>query len=76
MGQRNSLANASGGLGNLSNSVPGIGRLIEGIQKKKYRETLIIGVVVAILVCFTIWYVFLIVIYILLRDGFIVLSTL
>jgi hypothetical protein len=51
------LSNASGGLGNITNSVPGIGRLIDGIQKKKYRETLIIGGVVAVLICFTIWYV-------------------
>lgn len=55
LSQRNSLSNASGGLGNITNSVPGIGRLIEGIQKKKYRETLIIGGVVAGLICFTIW---------------------
>ena len=58
LSQRNSLSNASGGLGNITNSVPGIGRLIEGIQKKKYRETLIIGGVVAGLICFTIWWMF------------------
>lgn len=57
LSQRSSLSNASGGLGNITNSVPGIGRLIDGIQKKKYRETLIIGGVVAVLICFTIWYV-------------------
>jgi hypothetical protein len=36
-------------------NVPGFGRLIEGIQRKKSRETMIISVVVGILVCITIW---------------------
>ena len=40
---------------NIAN-VPGFGRLIDGIQRKKFRESLVIAVVVAILICFAIWY--------------------
>jgi hypothetical protein len=53
--QRGSLGNASGGLNSLTSNVPGIGKLIEGIQKKKYKETMTIGAVIAVLVCFLLW---------------------
>lgn len=36
-------------------NVPGFGRLIDGIQRKKSRETMVIAVVVGILLCITIW---------------------
>jgi len=39
--------------------VPGFGRLIDGIQRKKFRESLVIAVVVALLICIAIWWVFL-----------------
>lgn len=39
-------------------NVPSLGRLIDGIQRKKYRESLVVAFIVAILLCFTIWYVF------------------
>jgi hypothetical protein len=35
--------------------VPGFGRLIDGIQRKKSRETMIIALVVGALCCFVIW---------------------
>jgi low temperature requirement protein LtrA len=41
-----------------SANVPGFGRLIDGIQRKKSRETMVIAVVVGILLCITIWYAF------------------
>lgn len=59
LGQRNTLGGASTGLNNLASNVPSFNRLIDGIQRKKTRETLIIAVVVGILVCFTIWWTFL-----------------
>lgn len=36
-------------------NVPGFGRLIDGIQRKKSRESMVIAVVVAVLLCFVIW---------------------
>lgn len=57
--QRNMLGRATSGLTNISSNVPGIGQLIDGIQKKKFRETIIVTLVVASLLCFTIWWIFL-----------------
>eukprot|EP00388_Colpodella_angusta_P043274 GDKK01058989.1.p1 GENE.GDKK01058989.1~~GDKK01058989.1.p1 ORF type:complete len:156 (-),score=13.17 GDKK01058989.1:253-720(-) len=59
VGQRSSLVGSSGGLSSLTANVPGFGRLIDGIQRKKSRETMVIAVVVGILLCITIWWVFL-----------------
>lgn len=59
VGQRNSLLGSSSGLANLTANVPSFGRLIDGIQRKKSRESMIIAMVVAVLVCITIWWVFL-----------------
>ena len=36
-------------------NVPGFGLLIDGIQRKKFRESLVIAVVVALLICIAIW---------------------
>lgn len=38
-------------------NVPGFGRLIDGIQRKKSRETMVIALVVGVLLCFVIWWV-------------------
>jgi len=56
--QRGTLSNSSGSVTNLSTNVPSIGKLIDGIQKKKNRETIVIGLVIAVLVCFIIWWMF------------------
>ena len=53
--QRSMLGNSGGGLTSLTSNVPGIGKLIEGIQKKKYKESLTIALVIAVLLCFTVW---------------------
>lgn len=53
--QRASLSNSTGGLTNISSSVPGISRIIDGIQKKKFRESLVLTLVIATLICFAIW---------------------
>ena len=59
LGQRASIASASSGLGGLTANVPSFARLIDGIQKKKGRESMIVSVVIGILLCITIWWVFL-----------------
>lgn len=59
LGQRNTLSGSNSGLNNLSANVPGFGRLIDGIQRKKFRESLVVAVVVAVLLCFVIWWLFL-----------------
>lgn len=59
LGQRNSLTGAAGGLTGLAANVPTFNRLIDGIQRKKTRESVIVAVVLGVLACFTIWYLFL-----------------
>ena len=57
--QRNILSNSTGGLSGLTSGVPTFNRLIDGIQRKKYKESLIVAVVIGFLLCFTIWWIFL-----------------
>lgn len=56
--QRSTLAGASSGLSGLAANVPSFGRLIDGIQRKKYKESLVVAFVVALLICFSIWWMF------------------
>ena len=56
--QRASLNSSTSGITSIGHSVPSFNRLIDGIQKRKYRESLIVACVVAVLLCFSIWYVF------------------
>ena len=35
--------------------VPTFNSLIDGIQRKKYRESLVIAVIVALILCFSVW---------------------
>ncbi len=57
--QRSTLSNAKGGLSSLAANVPGIGGLIDSIQRKKNKDNIILALVIAILVIFTLWWVFL-----------------
>lgn len=57
--QRSTLLGSSIGLNNISANVPSFRRLIDNIQRKKTKETMIIGIVIATILCFTIWWVFL-----------------
>jgi hypothetical protein len=59
LGQRNTLGGANSGLASITNNVPSFNRLIEGISRKKLKETIIVGVFCATLICFTIWWLFL-----------------
>jgi len=57
--QRNTLSGAAGGLSGLTANIPTFNRLIEGINKKKSRDQMIIALVIAIILCFSIWWFFL-----------------
>jgi Golgi SNAP receptor complex protein 1 len=59
LGQRNSLTGSASGLTGLAANVPTFNRLIDGIQRKKTRESIIVAVVIGLLACFLIWWVFL-----------------
>lgn len=56
--QRSTLTGAGGGLQGLAANVPSFSRLIDGIQRKKYRESLVVALVVSLLLCFCIWWMF------------------
>jgi Golgi SNAP receptor complex protein 1 len=56
--QRSSMSGATGGLSTLTANVPSFNRLIDGIQKKKYRESLIVALFAGFLICFSIWWIF------------------
>lgn len=57
--QRNTLNNSNSSLSTLTNSFPSLGRLIDSISRKKTRDSVTIAGIVAVLICFTIWWVFL-----------------
>jgi hypothetical protein len=59
LGQRGALGGASLGLAGIANNVPSFNRLIDGITRKKLKETLIVALFCGVLLCFTIWWVFL-----------------
>ena len=54
--QRSSLAGANSGLAGIASNIPSFGRLIDGIQRKKYKESLVVALFVAVLICFTLWW--------------------
>lgn len=56
--QRASLTSSSGTLGQLSNQFPSIGRVIASIQQRRYRDNMIVGLVIAFCICFTLWWMF------------------
>eukprot|EP00603_Paraphysomonas_imperforata_P005188 CAMPEP_0114427732 /NCGR_PEP_ID=MMETSP0103-20121206/8522_1 /TAXON_ID=37642 ORGANISM="Paraphysomonas imperforata, Strain PA2" /NCGR_SAMPLE_ID=MMETSP0103 /ASSEMBLY_ACC=CAM_ASM_000201 /LENGTH=228 /DNA_ID=CAMNT_0001596847 /DNA_START=83 /DNA_END=766 /DNA_ORIENTATION=+ len=53
--QRSGLMGASGGLSGLSARVPTFNSLIDNIQRKKYRESMVIVLTVSMILCFFIW---------------------
>jgi len=54
--QRKSLAASGGALGQLSNRFPSIGRVIVAIQQRRYRDNMVVGFVIAVCICFAIWW--------------------
>jgi Golgi SNAP receptor complex protein 1 len=59
MGQRNTLGTSSSGINSVLAGVPSFNRMIEGVQRKKYKEKLILGGVIGSLLFFTVWWMFL-----------------
>jgi len=59
LGQRSTLGGANSSLGSITANVPSFNRLIEGISRKKLKETIIVAVFCGVLLCFTIWWLFL-----------------
>ncbi len=55
--QRQTLTGANTGLTGLSGNLPSFSRLIDGIQRKKYRESLVVALVVGLLICFTLYWI-------------------
>jgi golgi SNAP receptor complex member 1 len=53
--QRNLMNSSNSGVSSINSSIPGIGRLIDAIQKKRSRETIVIAVVIGLLLSFTLW---------------------
>ncbi|KAH9249695.1 hypothetical protein BASA81_012491 [Batrachochytrium salamandrivorans] len=54
--QTHRLRRATAGLTNMAESIPGINHLIKAAGRKKTRDNLIVAVVIALLVCLTIWW--------------------
>jgi len=59
LGQRSTMQGSASGLSGLAANVPTFNRMIDGIQRKKLRESLIVAIVVGLLLCITIWWCFL-----------------
>ena len=49
---------AGGTLGQIGNAYPSIGRVIVAIQQRKYRDNMVVGLVIASCICFTLWWLF------------------
>lgn len=56
--QRKLLESSSGALGQLSTNFPSIGRVIGSIQQRRYRDNMCVGLVIALCICFTLWWLF------------------
>ena len=57
--QRLALTSTGGGLSTITSAAPSFSRLIDSMQKKKFRDNVIMAVVLGVLSFFTIWWVFL-----------------
>ena len=54
--QRERIKRATSQLGNMAESIPGINTLIAAASRKKIKDNLIVAIVIALFVCFTIWW--------------------
>lgn len=55
--QRATLTGANSGLTGLGANIPSFNRLIDGIQRKKYKESLIVALFVGVLISLTLWWI-------------------
>uniref|UniRef100_A0A7S1D086 Golgi SNAP receptor complex member 1 n=1 Tax=Cyclophora tenuis TaxID=216820 RepID=A0A7S1D086_CYCTE len=53
-----SLRGVTGTLVKITSQVPGLNRLMENIRRKKARDDLIVSIVIALCIVFTLWYIF------------------
>lgn len=58
LGQRGMLGTSSSSLGGLVRSIPGFTKLVDGLSRKKFRENAVVAAFCGVLVCFTIWWMF------------------
>jgi golgi SNAP receptor complex member 1 len=56
--QGGSLRGVSGMIGTMTQTIPGLNRLVENIRRKKSRDDVIVAGVIAMCILFTLWYVF------------------
>lgn len=56
--QRRRLANSQHRILGIVNRIPGVNSLMRSIQNKKGKDNVIVAVVIALCVCFILWYVF------------------
>lgn len=54
--QRSSLGVTAAGLGGILARVPGVGGLMDAIQRRRLRNDQVIAVVIGAVVCFALWY--------------------
>lgn len=59
LGQRSMLGSTTLSLTGLARSVPGFGKLVDGLSKKKFRENAIVAAFCGVLCFFTFWWTFL-----------------
>jgi hypothetical protein len=57
-GQRKLLEASSGALGSLKTQFPSIGRVIGSIQQRRYRDNMVVGLVISACICFTLYWLF------------------
>ena len=56
--QRRLIVSSSSGLGQIATMFPTLNRLINTIQFKKTRENIVLAMVIAACILFTLWYLF------------------
>ena len=57
--QRLQITGAQSLLNSMTEAFPGIGRVVESIRRRRIKENMIVGTVIALCICFIIWYLFL-----------------
>jgi len=56
--QRNTILSSSSRLGLIIDRVPGLNQLMNFIHRRRIKNELIIATVIALCICFTLWYMF------------------
>jgi len=57
--QRGMIGSSTLSLGGLVRSIPGFSKLVDGLSRKKSRENAVVAAFCGVLLCFTIWWIFL-----------------